>query len=146
MTIERKAIIAAPVASVYAMLADADRLPEWREDLVATQRISPPGDLNGAKYKETLRTPLGNQTATVQLSTQEGKTFGFKVLDGPIRPQGTLTMTPSGDGTELVYRIELKPLFGFPSPLDTAAGIFMTSSVDKSMKKLKEILEADAAS
>jgi uncharacterized protein YndB with AHSA1/START domain len=146
VTIERKAIIAAPVASVYAMLADADRLPEWREDLVATQRISPPGDLNGAKYKETLRTPLGNQTATVQLSTQEGKTFGFKVLDGPIRPQGTLTMTPSGDGTELVYRIELKPLFGFPSPLDTAAGIFMTSSVDKSMKKLKEILEADAAS
>ncbi len=146
MTIERKAIIAAPVANVYAMLADADRLPEWREDLVSTERISPPGDLNGAKYKETLRTPLGNQTATVQLSTEAGKTFGFKVLDGPIRPQGTLTMNANGDGTELVYRIELKPLFGFPSPLDTAAGIFMTSSVDKSMKKLKEILEAGAAS
>jgi uncharacterized protein YndB with AHSA1/START domain len=146
VTIQRKALIAAPVAHVYAMLADADRLPEWREDLVSTERISPPGDLNGAKYKETLRTPLGNQTATVQLSTEAGKTFGFKVLDGPIRPQGTLTMTPSGDGTELVYRIELKPLFGFPSPLDTAAGIFMTTSVDKSMKKLKEILEAGAAS
>ncbi len=142
MTIERKAIIAAPIQSVYAMLADASRLPEWREDLVSTERISPPGELNGAKYKETLRTPLGNQTATVQLSTEAGKTFGFKVLDGPIRPQGTLTMNPSGAGTELVYRIELKPLFGFPSPLDTAAGIFMTSSVDKSMKKLKEILEA----
>jgi uncharacterized protein YndB with AHSA1/START domain len=142
VTIERKAIIAAPIQSVYAMLADASRLPEWREDLVSTERISPPGELNGAKYKETLRTPLGNQTATVQLSTEAGKTFGFKVLDGPIRPQGTLTMNPSGAGTELVYRIELKPLFGFPSPLDTAAGIFMTSSVDKSMKKLKEILEA----
>ncbi len=142
MTIERKALIAAPVERVYAMLADADRLPEWREDLVSTKRISPPGELNGAKYKETLRTPLGNQTATVQLSTEVGKTFGFKVLDGPIRPQGTLTMSASGAGTELVYRIELKPLFGFPSALDTAAGIFMKSSVDKSMKKLKEILEA----
>ena len=142
MTIERKAIIAAPVERVYEMLANAERLPEWREDLVSTERLSPPGDLNGAKYKETLRTPLGNQTATVQLSTEVGKTFGFKVLDGPIRPQGKMTMIPSGTGTELTYRIELKPLFGFPSPLDTAAGIFMTSSVDKSMKKLKEILEA----
>jgi hypothetical protein len=55
-------------------------------------------------------------------------------------------MNASGDGTELVYRIELKPLFGFPTALDTAAGIFMKSSVDKSMKKLKEILEAGADS
>jgi uncharacterized protein YndB with AHSA1/START domain len=145
MTIERRAHIAAPVPHVYAMLSDAQRLPEWREDLVSIERISPPGELNGAKYRETLRTPLGNQTATVQLTTQPDKMFGFKVLDGPIRPQGTMTLSEDAGGTQLVYRVELKPLFGFPSPLDTAAGIFLTSSVDKSMKKLKEILEAPTA-
>jgi hypothetical protein len=145
MTIERRAHIAASVPFVYAMLSDAQRLPEWREDLVSIERISPPGELNGAKYRETLRTPLGNQTATVQLTTEPNKMFGFKVLDGPIRPQGTMTLSEAEGGTQLVYRVELKPLFGFPSPLDTAAGIFLTSSVDKSMKKLKEILEAPTA-
>jgi uncharacterized protein YndB with AHSA1/START domain len=145
MIIERKAVIDAPLQAVYALLSDADRLPQWREDLVKIERISPPGDLNGAKYRETLKTPLGNQTATVQLSTELDKSFSFKVLDGPIRPQGSLTMTAQNDGTLVVYRVELKPLFGIPSPVDTAAGIFLTSSVDKSMKKLKEILEAPTA-
>ena len=145
MTIERSAVIAAPIKTVYALLADPDRLPEWREDLVATERVSPPGALDGAKYRETLRTPLGNQQATVQLSTVVDKNFGFKVLDGPLRPKGSLSMRECDGGTEVVYRIELKPVFGFPTPMDTAAGIFLTSSVDKSMKKLKEILEAPTA-
>lgn len=143
MTIERSAVIAAPLKSVYALLANPDRLTEWREDLVSTERVSPPGELDGAKYRETLRTPLGNQKATVALSTVVDKSFGFKVLDGPLRPQGSLTIDEGPGGTRLVYKIQLKPLMGFPTPLDTAAGIHLTSSVDKSMKKLKEILEAE---
>ncbi len=145
MTIERSAVINAPLASVYALLSDDRRLTEWREDLVATERLSPPGDLDGAKYRETLRTPLGNQAATVQLGTEALKSFSFKVLDGPVRPQGSLEMSAAEGGTEVVYRLKLKPLLGLPSPLDAAAGIFLTSSVEKSMSKLKAILESENA-
>lgn len=141
MTIERRAVIAAPLANVYALLANPDRLSEWREDLVSTERLSPPGGLDGSKYRETVRTPIGNQQVTVQLSTVLDKSFGFKVLDGMIRPEGSLSLQERPDGTEVVYKIALKPVFFIPSPADLAAGAHLTNSVDKSMKKLKEILE-----
>jgi hypothetical protein len=144
MTIERRAVIKAPLPKVYKLLADDRRLTEWRDDLVAIERVSPPGPLDGAKYRETLRTPLGHQSATVQLNTEENKRFAFKVLDGPLRPQGSLEMSAADGGTEVVYTVRLKPLMGIPTPLDIAAGAFLTGSVERSMNKLKSILEGEA--
>jgi len=144
MTIERRAVIKAPLTDVYKLLADDRRLTEWRDDLVAIERVSPPGPLDGAKYRETLRTPLGKQSATVQLNTEENRRFGFKVLDGPLRPMGSLEMSPCEGGTEVIYRVQLKPLMGIPTPLDVAASAFLTGSVERSMIKLKSILESES--
>jgi hypothetical protein len=127
---------------VFAFLSDQERVREWREDVLASERLSPPGDLDGARYRETIATPLGSQTATVLVSVDAPRRLAFTVLDGPLRPAGSIVLVEQGSQTGVNYTIELQPLLKVPSPLDAAAEKFLTRSVERSLARVKEILEA----
>ncbi len=141
VTIERSADFAAPPERVYALLADETRMREWRDDLVASERLSPPGPMNGVTYRETIKTPVGNQVVSVKRSAVENLSLAFEVTDGAVRPQGKIVLTalPAG-GTHLVYRIDLAPMFGIPSPLDAAAKTYFGGSIDRGIAKLRTLL------
>ncbi len=141
MKIERSAVVRRPLTDVYAFLADPARVSEWREDLVSSERVSPPGEIDGALYRETLATPLGPQTATVRFSVEPPHRFGFEVLDGPLRPKGSIGLTERGLETELLYAVELEPMFKIPTPMDQAAAAFLGRSVERSLARLKSILD-----
>jgi hypothetical protein len=139
--IERSGAIGRPLPEVYAFLADQSRVTEWREDLLASERLSPPGELDGARYRETLQTPLGSQTATVLISTQPPHRLSFEVLDGPLRPRGAIVLSESGSDTAVLYTVDVEPMFKVRTPIDDAALKFLTKSIERSLAKLKELLE-----
>jgi uncharacterized membrane protein len=141
LTIERTATIARPIEDVYAFLTDLSQLTKWREDVISNERVSPPGPLDGATFREVLKTPIGPQTVTVEITAKENERFGFKVIDGMLRPQGSVDLKAVPEGTLLAYRVDLKPMLGAPSPLDAAAGAFLTKSIERSMELLKALLE-----
>ncbi len=145
MTIQRSETVRRPLEAVYAFLSDQERVTEWREDVLASERLSPPGDLDGARYREKIATPLGPQTATVLLSVDPPHRLAFEVLDGPLRPAGSIVLASRGDETEVSYTIELQPLLKVRTPLDDAAEKFLTRSVERSLARVKEILEASGS-
>jgi len=140
--IERSETVRRPLADVYALLSDQGRVTEWREDVVASERLSPPGELDGARYRETIATPFGPQTATVQLSVEPPYRFGFEVLDGPLRPTGSIVLSERGTDTDVRYTIDLQPLLKVRTPIDDAAEKFLTRAVERSLARIKAILEA----
>jgi carbon monoxide dehydrogenase subunit G len=140
--IERSETVRRPLAEVYALLSDPGRVAEWREDVQSSERLSPPGDLDGARYRETIATPFGSQTATVRLSVDAPLRFGFEVLDGPLRPTGTIVLAERGAETDIRYTIELQPLLKVRTPIDDAAEKFLTRSIERSLARVKALLEA----
>jgi hypothetical protein len=141
MRIERSETVRGTVADVYALLSDQARVGEWREDVLSSERLSPPGGLDGARYRETIATPFGSQSATVLLSVDAPHRFGFEVLDGPLRPKGSIVLAGRGEETHVRYTIDLEPLLKVRTPLDDAAEKFLTRSVERSLARVKAILE-----
>ncbi len=141
MEYERRVAIARPVGDVFAFLCDETRLPEWRDGLRVSRRMSPPGDLHGARYAETLETPLGLRTVTVELAARPPHQLAFRVVDGPVRPRGTLTLRATAAGTELAYRLEYTPPLRIVTPLDTKVFGALRASVDRSLAKLVALLD-----
>jgi hypothetical protein len=139
--IERHEIIRRPLAEVYALLSDQERVTEWREDVLSSERISPPGGLDGARYRETIATPFGSASATVLLSVDAPHRFGFEVLDGPLRPKGSIVLAGNGAETRVSYTVDVEPLLKVRTPLDDAAEKFLARSVERSLARVKAILE-----
>jgi hypothetical protein len=143
MTTERKATIRRTREDVFAMLIDVERLPEWRDALVSITRLSPPGPVHGATYRETMNTPFGHKSATVQLSAEAPTRFTFRVIDGPVRPHGSIVLHERDGATHLTFRVALAPLFALPSLADTVAAAFLRKAMDRSLARLREILERE---
>jgi hypothetical protein len=141
MRIEQSIYVARPVTDVYEFLCDETRLTEWRDGLLEVDRISPAGPLDGALYREVLRTPLGPQTVTVRLNTKPLGSVSFRVVEGRFRPHGTVFLRRAGKQTQLTYYVEYAPLVGFATPLDKLFGRLLSKNVERSLRNLKRILE-----
>jgi carbon monoxide dehydrogenase subunit G len=142
MTIERTVEIRRPMRDIYEYICDPSRLNEWRDGLLAVARLSPSGTIDGAVYHETIATPLGPKQVTVRLSTTPPDRLSFEVLDGPFRPDGSVTMRDLGGITELTYRMQGPTVMGIPTPLDRVVEDLLTKNVENSVTNLKRILDA----
>ncbi len=134
MQYERSVTIARPLERVFAFISDEATLPRWRDGLRASQRLTPAGGVDGARYAETLETPLGVRTVTVELEADPPHGLAFRIVDGPIRPSGTMALRESGDATELTYRVAFEP--AVRTPLDAMIFSSLTKSVDRSLENL----------
>jgi carbon monoxide dehydrogenase subunit G len=141
MTIERTIEIRRPMNEIYDFVCDPSRLGEWRDGLLAVERLSPTGTIDGAVYHETIATPLGPKQVTVRLSTTPPQRLSFEVLDGPFRPEGSLELRDLGGSTAVTYRMQGPTVMGIPSPLDRVVEDLLTKNVENSVANLKRILE-----
>jgi hypothetical protein len=84
---------------VFAYLDDVERHGEWQEQIVDVQ---PEGDQPmgvGKRVRETRRVPGGDRTMTYEVTEHDPpRQSSFRVLDGPIRAVGTVSVEPVGDG------------------------------------------------
>jgi uncharacterized membrane protein len=90
-----------PPEEVFAYLDDVERHGEWQEDIVGVERVTEEPIRQGSRVRETRHVPGGNRTMTYEVTEHDPpRQSSFRVLDGPIRAVGTISVEPAGDGTK----------------------------------------------
>jgi uncharacterized protein YndB with AHSA1/START domain len=90
-----------PPEEVFAYLDDVERHGEWQEDVVGVERVTEGPIRQGSRVRETRHVPGGNRSMTYEVTEHDPpRQSSFRVLDGPIRAVGTISVEPAGDGTK----------------------------------------------
>lgn len=101
---ENAVTIEAPVATVFAFLADGTNNPKWRPGVLD---ITPPpgGPAVGATYKQGLKGPRGKRIdGDYQITALEPPAkLAFAVVAGPARPTGTFELSEAAPGQTSVH-------------------------------------------
>ena len=98
-------------ADVFAFLADGLNNPQWRDGVRKIELAGgEPGQV-GAVYCQVLAGPGGRSIDGDYriTSATPGEELSFEVIAGPARPTGVYTLSASGDGTTVVFALDLTP-------------------------------------
>jgi uncharacterized membrane protein len=129
---------------VFAYLDDLARHGEWQEDIVSV-RVETDGPTRvGSRATETRRVPGGNQDITYEITEHNPpRSFAFRGLNGPIRPQGRGRIEPVGDGSSSRLTIELELIgHGLGKLIAPMARSQARKQMPKDQQRLKERLES----
>jgi uncharacterized membrane protein len=137
--------IARSPEDVFAYIADFPRQPEWQEGLVSVT-VETEGPTR-AGTRVVHRRKLGPQTVatTSEITAYDPpKVVGFRGIDGPIRAEGSQRIEPAGDGSRVLFEMELDG-HGLGKLMLPMARRQAARQVAASHEKLKRILEGAAA-
>ena len=132
---------------VFAYLDDVKRQSEWQEQIV---NVEPQGDQPmgvGKRVRETRRVPGGDRTMTYEITEHDPpRQSSFKVLDGPIRAVGTVSIEPTGDGsqTKLTITIDFEGHGLGGKVLLPVAKAQARKQIPKDQARMKELLESQS--
>jgi len=130
---------------VFAYLDDVERHGEWQDQIVD---VEPQGDQPmgvGKRVRETRRVPGGNRSMTYEITEHAPpRQSSFRVLDGPIRAVGTVSVEPIGDGsrTKLTIRIDFEGHGIAGKVLLPVAKTQARKQIPKDQARMKELLES----
>ena len=130
---------------VFAYLDDVERHGEWQEQIVD---VEPQGDQPmgvGKRVRETRRVPGGNRSMTYEITEHDPpRQSSFRVLDGPIRAVGTVSVEPIGDGsrTKLTITIDFEGHGIAGKVLLPVAKTQARKQIPKDQARMKELLES----
>ena len=130
---------------VFAYLDDVERHGEWQEQIVAVERQDDGPLRVGSRVKETRRVPGGNRTMTYEVTEHNPpRQSSFRVLDGPIRADGTISIEPIGDGSRsrLTITIDFKGHGLAGKVLLPVAKGQARKQIPKDQARMKELLES----
>ena len=143
-------VIAAPIADVFAFVADGTNNVRWRPGVMD---ITPPpeGPGEGAVYGQGLRGPKGKRfPGDYRITEFEAPSkLAFEVVAGPARPTGVFELSePVPGATTVHFLLDLQPRGFMKLPMK-----FAGPQIEKQMRaevacldKLKEQFEAPEAS
>lgn len=133
---------------VFAYLDDVERHGEWQDQIVAVERQSD-GPLGvGSRVRETRRVPGGDRSMTYEVTEHNPpRQSSFRVLDGPVRAVGTISIEPIGDGlrSRLTIAIDFQGHGLAGRVLLPVAKGQARKQIPKDQVKLKDVLESGAA-
>ena len=131
---------------VFAYLDDVKRHGEWQDQIVDVQ---PQGDQPmgvGKRVRETRRVPGGDRSTTYEITEHDPpRQSSFRVLDGPVRAVGTVTIVPLDDGSRSSVTITIDFQghgLGGKVLLPLAKGQ-ACKQIPKDQAKMKELLESN---
>ena len=102
--------ISRPPQDVFDYVGDLTRHPEWQSGLLGVEVVTDGPTRLGSRAKETRHVPGGNQTYEYEITEWDPpRASGFKVVSGPVRPEGTIRFTPLDDGTRT--RVDFEMVF-----------------------------------
>ena len=131
---------------VFAYLDDVKRHGEWQSQIVDVQ---PQGDgplRVGSRVKETRRVPGGDRTMTYEITERDPpRKSSFRVLDGPVRAAGTISIEPIDDGSRsrLTISIDFKGHGLGGKVLLPVAKTQARKQIPKDQAKMKALLESN---
>jgi uncharacterized protein YndB with AHSA1/START domain len=139
---ERTLTIAAPIEKVFAFFTNAENDAAWRSDVVEAKAEGPMAV--GTIVRQVVAGPagIGHVAADSQVTAYEPpNTYAFKIIAGPVRPQGSFTFAEVDNGTSVTMKLDVDirgpQKFVFSKPAQSAMNATM-----KSLDKAKAVLEA----
>jgi uncharacterized membrane protein len=130
---------------VFAYIADFRRHPEWQEGLVSVTVETEGPSRVGTRVIH--RRKLGPQTVatTSELTAYDPPhVVSFRGIDGPIRADGSQRVEPVGDGSRVLFEMDLEG-HGLGKLMLPIARRQAARQVAASHEKLKRILETAPA-
>jgi uncharacterized protein YndB with AHSA1/START domain len=130
---------------VFAYLDDVERHGEWQEQIVG---VEPEGDQPmgvGKRVRETRRVPGGDRTMTYEVTEYDPpRQSSFRVLDGPIRAIGTVSVEPVGDGSRsrVTFTLDFKGHGLAGKVLLPVAKTQARKQIPKDQAAMKKLLES----
>jgi uncharacterized membrane protein len=133
-------------ADVFAYLDDLAKHTEWQENLVSAHVETEGPTRVGSRARETRRVPGGSQTYTYEITEHDPpRKASWRVIDGSIRPFGTITVEPVGDGSRSRLTLEIDfEGHGFGKVITPLARHNVRKQVPKDQVRLKERMESGA--
>jgi len=144
--VERRAVIGAPPAEVFAYLSDLDNLAEWQMGVTSARRTSDGGMGAGATAlvaREMMGQRLEAPLTVTEYDPPRRLAIGSEVSG--VKAHATLDLAPADDGaaTDLTFAMEIRGsmLTGFMEPMiASAAG----GDIDASLSRLQQRFAEDA--
>jgi len=131
--VEDSVEIAKPQEIVYALVRDLERSPEWQPSLES---------LDVAAGTEVRRVAGFRQAGSfIVLEDDPPRCLVISSEGGPAKVRATFDLEPDGDGTRVVFTLELE-LEGAARLARRLAKTAAQREVRTSLKKLKEVAEA----
>jgi uncharacterized protein YndB with AHSA1/START domain len=94
---------------VYAYSLDIDRRPEWQPTVQHIARETGGPVHTGTRARETRRVTGGPRTFGWEVTEHDPPhRWGFRGIDGPVRPSGTMTFSPAGGGSATKVEMEIE--------------------------------------
>src|SRR6266480_2622208 len=85
---------------VFAYLDELDRHGEWQEASVSTRLETEGPTRVGSRATNKRRVPGGTREFTYEITGHDPpRRSAFRGISGPVRPVGTVTVEPLGDGS-----------------------------------------------
>ena len=138
--------IARAPQDVFAYLDDLSRHGEWQKQIVSV-RVETEGPTRvGSRAVQRRRVPGGPRDLTYEITEHDPpRKASFRGIDGPVRPVGTVTVEPVGDGSRsrVTLRLDLQG-HGFGKLIAPLARRDARKQVPKDQARLKERLESGA--
>jgi uncharacterized membrane protein len=133
-----------PPDEVFAYLDQVERHGEWQSQIVST-KLETDGPVRvGSRVREIRKVGGREQDASYEITEHDPpRRSSFRGVAGPVRPMGTVTVEPVGDGSKSRVAIELNLVgHGFGKLIAPLARMQAGKSVAESQENLKARLEA----
>ena len=137
---ERTITIAAPLEKVFSFFTTPANDMQWRDELVEATPEGPMG-LNTIVRQVVQAPAVGKVAADTQITAWDPPNgYAFKVIAGPVRPQGTISLQETDNGTAVTFKLSVdikgpqKLLFNKPTQSSMNATV-------AALDKVKAILE-----
>jgi uncharacterized protein YndB with AHSA1/START domain len=124
------------VDAVFAAVANVNTHPQWQAGLVETQAkaILPRAGERGVEVRRILGRVVRFPYEMTHF--EPPRTWGFRALEGPIRPSAVLSFRATGLGTTVSSRLTIPGLAG------RLLGPLMLRQQRRNYQRLKTLLEA----
>jgi uncharacterized membrane protein len=143
-TIVHSVEIARSPADVFAYMDDLERHGEWQSQIVSSKRETDGPTGVGTRATDVRRVPGRTQSVTYEITEHDPpRKVAFRGVTGPVRPVGTVTVEPSGEGrSKVTIELDLQGnglLGAIVAPLARRQA---QKQVPEDQQRLKERLES----
>jgi uncharacterized membrane protein len=135
-----------PAEAVFAYLDELERHGEWQSQIVST-KVETDGPVRvGTRVRETRKIGGREQDTSYEITEHDPpRKSSFRGFVGPVRPTGTVTVAPVGDGSRSRVSIEFDLVGqGIGKLIAPLARMQARKSIIESQEQLKHKLEAGA--
>jgi uncharacterized protein YndB with AHSA1/START domain len=135
--------IARPPDEVFTYATDPTRFPEWQHDVVHVHLAAAHPPTVGSRFTTTRRIGRGERTMTQELTeVTPPRSWAARGVDGPIRPNATITVEALNNGTcsRVTFTLDFHG-HGIGVPLIPLVRRQAQKGAPISYRNLKELLE-----